>query len=84
MTFFNRIILIPLHHYFHTLSNVTKSFLYFLFYFLRFYLFVRECVSEREHKQGERVEGEGGADALLRREPMMWDSIPGAWDHDLC
>ena len=39
------------------------------FFFLRFYLFEKECVRERECKPREEAEGEGEADSPLSREP---------------
>ena len=52
---------------------LNKMNFYFIFKILFIYL------REREHKQGEGIEGE--ADSPLSREPDV--GLPGPWDHDL-
>ena len=46
-----------------------------IFFFLRFYLFMRDTQREKQrHKQREK-QGPAGS--------LMQDSMPGLWDHDL-
>jgi len=48
-------------------------------------------LTQREHKQGSgrqrqrewQAEAEGEAGSPQSRGSLMWDSIPGPWDHDL-
>ena len=47
-----------------------------LFFFKRFYLFIHE-----RHRERGRDIGRGRS--RLSSGSLMWDSIPGPWDHDL-
>ena len=51
-------------------------FLRFFFIYLFIYLFIHERHTEEAETQAE---GEAGSSAGS----LMWDSIPGPWDHDL-
>ncbi|XP_059274515.1 zinc finger protein 736-like [Mustela nigripes] len=47
------------------------------------YLFVRERASGSEHRQTEWKQSQREKQAPCGARSLMWDSIPGRWDHDL-
>ena len=71
--------------------NIVCLLVYF-YLFLRFYLFICVCVCvcvctrERERERERETwagEGQRKKQTLRWAGSLMWDSIPGPWDHDL-
>ena len=52
------------------------------FFFSRFYLFVRERARASTGRQSGR-QSQTEKQAPCGARSLMWDSIPGRWDHDL-